>query len=100
MTNQLSFGPDGALYVAQSSNTSYGAPDSIWGNRPEHLLNGAILRINTRAITNAVDVKTDSGGTYNPGAPGAPVTLYATGLRNAYDMVWATNGRLCAPVNR
>ncbi|HKP95209.1 MAG TPA: Ig-like domain-containing protein [Fibrobacteria bacterium] len=27
-------------------------------------------------------------------APGAPVTLYATGVRNAYDLVWHSNGSL------
>src|SRR5205085_8923508 len=29
----------------------------------------------------------------------APVTLYATGLRNVYDLVWTSNGQLYAPAN-
>ena len=41
----------------------------------------------------------DAGGTYNPYASGAPVTLYATGIRNAYDILFASNGQLYAPTN-
>jgi hypothetical protein len=41
----------------------------------------------------------DGGGTYNPLAAGAPVTVYASGLRNAYDLVWHSNGQLYAPTN-
>ncbi len=36
---------------------------------------------------------------YNPLLPDAPVKLYATGLRNAYDLVWHSNGILYSPVN-
>src|SRR5439155_21647439 len=50
-TNSLAFGPDGALYVAQGSNSSMGAPDTAWGNRSEHPLTAAILRVNLSAIT-------------------------------------------------
>jgi hypothetical protein len=67
--------------------------------RPESLLTGSVLRVDTTKITTAVNVKTASGGTYDPFAPGAPVTLYATGVRNAYDLVWHTNGNLYAPTN-
>ena len=35
-----------------------------------------------------LNVKTEAGGTYNPFAAGAPLTIYATGVRNAYDLVW------------
>ena len=50
MTNQAAFGPDGALYVSQGSNTGLGGPDPIWGYRSEHLLNAAILRVDTKAL--------------------------------------------------
>ncbi len=43
LNNQPVFGPDGALYWCQGSNTSMGAPDSVWGYRSEHLLNAAVL---------------------------------------------------------
>ena len=101
LTNQPSFGPDGALYIPQGSMTATGAPDITWGNRPEHLLSGAILRLDTHKLSDApLDVMTaDGGGTYNPTAPGAPLTIYATGVRNAYDLLWHSNGRLYVPVN-
>ena len=101
-TEQPIFGPDGALYFCQGSNTSYGAPDQIWGMRPEHLLNAAILRLDITKVTpgNPLDVKTpDAGGTYNPYAPGAPLTIYATGVRNAFQLFFADDGTLYAPSN-
>ena len=30
---------------------------------------------------------------------GAPLTIYATGVRNAYDLLWHSNGQLYAPTN-
>ena len=38
-------------------------------------------------------------GTYNPFYGDAPLTLYATGVRNAYDLVWHSNGQLYIPAN-
>src|SRR3954466_9407310 len=86
-----------------------GAPDNAWGTRPEHLLNAAILRLDTNAVAQriaagqgALNVQTENnptGTNYNPFAPGAPLTLYATGVRNAYDLVWTRNGQLYAPTN-
>ena len=101
-TEQPIFGPDGALYFAQASNTAYGAPDTTWGNRPEHLLTAAILRLDVTKITpgTPLDAKTpDAGGSYNPFAPGAPLTIYATGVRNSFDRVWTSNGTLFATNN-
>ena len=99
-TNGLAFGPDGGLYVTQGSNSANGAPDNSWGLRSEHVLNAAVLRVNTGAITSPpVNVKSEDGGAYNPFAAGAPVTVYASGLRNAFDLVWHTNGELYVPTN-
>lgn len=109
LTNSLAFGPDGFLYLSQGSNSSMGAPDAAWANRPERLLNAAILRIDPN-LPNAehslpVDVQTEALDgdpgfkPYNPYAAGAPVTIYATGVRNAYDLVWHSNGRLYVPTN-
>lgn len=36
---------------------------------------------------------------YNPQAANAPLTIYATGIRNAYDLVWHTNGNLYTATN-
>lgn len=101
LTNSVAFGPDGALYFPQGSNTSIGRGDKTWSYRNEHLLSAAILRLDLaklRALP--LDVKTpDGGGTYNPYAPDAPLTIYATGFRNAYDLVWHSNGELYVPTN-
>lgn len=97
-TNSLAFGPDGALYVSQGANNAMGAADSTWGNRPERLLSAAILRLDP-TVTGVIDAKTAEGGSYDPYAAGAPLTVYATGVRNAFDLVWHRNGHLYAPTN-
>src|SRR4029453_7360300 len=67
--------------------------------RGEPLLRAPILPIDTKAITGTLNVKTEAGGTYNPFAAGAPVTIYAEGVRNAYDGVWHSNGHYFVPTN-
>ena len=102
LNNQMAFGPDGAMYFGQASNSAMGSPDGPWGNRPEHRLNATILRVDLAKLaagTLPLDVKTEAGGTYNPAVAGAPVTIYATGLRNAFDLVWHRNGQLYATLN-
>jgi hypothetical protein len=47
-----------------------------------------------------VNLQTASGGSYDPFAPGATVTLLASGLRNAFDLVVQhTTGNLYLPTN-
>lgn len=104
VTNSIAFGPDGALYVLQGSTSAMGAADAAWASRPEHQLSAALLRVNLAAITPPLNVKTEDAGVpgsgvYNAMQPGAPLTIWASGLRNSYDLVWHTNGQVYIPNN-
>lgn len=104
LTNQMALGADGALYVTQGSQSAMGAPDSTWGNRKEELLSGAILRLDFKKLGawpyGPLDAIT-AGNTYrySPFTKSAPLTIYASGVRNAYDLVWTNDGYLYAPTN-
>lgn len=117
MANGLAFGPDGALYMCQGSNSSAGAFDNDW-QRAESLLSGTVLRIDMDkldGLTLPLNVQTTSSlsvinaapsnsmlmsdGTYNPYSSESPVTIYASGVRNAFDLVWHSNGQLYLPTN-
>ena len=115
--------PDHLLYVTQGSNSAAGSPDDAWGNRPERLLNAAVLEIDPRraAPEGGFDVRTEPigpgddprtsfdasdfnadgtyPGSYSPFEDDAVLKLYATGVRNAYDLVWHSNGNLYVPTN-
>lgn len=100
LTNSLAFGPDGALYLTQGSLSAMGAPDNAWGMRSERKLSAALLRIDLSGIAiPPLNIQTEDGGAYDPFAPGAPVTIYASGVRNAYDLLWHSNGNLYAATN-
>ncbi len=101
-TLQATFGPEGDLYIPQASNTAFGDPDETWGMRPERLLSATILQLHRDRLPDAlpIDVTTvGGGGSYDPAAEGAPLTIYATGVRLAYDLIWHDNGHLYVPVN-
>lgn len=104
MTNSVAFGPDGLLYCTQGADTAGGAADATWYNRTEHLLSAAVLQIDPTITTGLpINVQTDdyngTTGTYNPYAASAPVRIYGDGVRNAFDLVWHTNGHLYCPTN-
>lgn len=102
LTNSIAFkaGEPGALYMNQGSTSAMGAPDNAWGLRDERLLSAAVLKLDLSLLTTLpLNVKTEEGGTYNPSAPGAPLTIFASGIRNAYDLVWHSNGQLYVPTN-
>lgn len=102
VNNQPNFGPDGAIYFPQGASNAWGAPDKQWGMRPEHLLTASVLRLDVTKVTpgQPLDCKTvDAGGPYDPRLPGAPLTVYCTGVRNAYDLVWTSKGQLYVPTN-
>jgi fibronectin type 3 domain-containing protein len=107
LTNSMVYGPDGKIYFQQGSNQASGDLDNAWGQRGEQLLTAATLffdpahpQVQTAANGGAaIDVKTAQGGTYSPYAPNAPLKIYATGIRNAYDLVWHSNGHLYVATN-
>lgn len=106
LTNQPIFGTDGMLYFAQAAMNATGAADPTWGNRSEHLLSSAILKLDTAAVVarrnsgkGPLNVKTEGAGAYNPASTGAPLKIHATGVRNAYDLLLHSNGNLYAPTN-
>jgi glucose/arabinose dehydrogenase len=107
------FNGDHALYFNQGSSSSTGAPDNKWGLRNEHLLTAACLRLDTDAIDkylaenhHPLNVKTEHEagdardvGYYSPYAADAPLTLYATGIRCGFSMLWHSNGHLYSCLN-
>jgi hypothetical protein len=86
------FGPDRALYWNQPSMTAFGAPDRKWCLRIESPLSAAVLRLDPTLIADrpidarSVDVKSES----------SPLTVYATGLRSGYDIVFHSAGPMYA----
>ena len=63
------------------------------------------VNVDSPTLVSTVDTYEEDGqtfpddGTYNPYYVNAPVTLYASGVRNAYDLVWHSNGQLYIPAN-
>ncbi|MFC5537790.1 choice-of-anchor D domain-containing protein, partial [Rhodocytophaga aerolata] len=119
LVNSIAFkaGEPTMLYFNQGSNSSMGAYDESW-QRNESLLAGAILRLDlnklqglplplnvqttsNQALINAAPANsiTFSDGTYNPYASNSPLTIYASGVRNSYDLVWHSNGHMYVPAN-
>ena len=100
--NSIAFGPDGALYVPVGAMSSTGAADGTWQYRKEHLLSAAVLRLDLGLLPPALPLDATTvgdGGSYDPFAVGAPLTIYASGVRNSFDLVWHSNGHLYAPTN-
>ncbi|RAJ11492.1 malectin domain-containing carbohydrate-binding protein, partial [Arenibacter echinorum] len=117
LTNSIVFDPQGNLYINQGSNSAGGEPDPNWVNRPERLLSAAVLKVDFNKMPSTLPLSafttdnigiinsassaslTMSDGSYNPYATNSPLTIYATGIRNAYDLVWHSNGWLYIPTN-
>ncbi|WP_164076266.1 PKD domain-containing protein [Flavimarina sp. Hel_I_48] len=117
LTNSIIFDNEGMMYISQGSNTAGGAPDPAWGQRKERLLSGAVLKLDFNKLpaalpldvytTDNIDVINSapsnriamSDGSYNPYATNSPLTIFATGIRNTYDLLWHSNGWLYMPTN-
>jgi PKD repeat protein len=117
LLNSITFDLDGKMYLGQGSNSAGGQPDPAWNNRPESLLAGAVLKLDLNKLpanlplsvftTDDISIinsapssgLTMSDGTYNPYSADSPLTVFASGVRNAYDLVWHSNGWLYVPIN-
>ncbi|WP_234998789.1 malectin domain-containing carbohydrate-binding protein [Demequina sp. NBRC 110057] len=124
LTNSMVYGPNDDIYVLQGSNQAAGDLDNSWGQRGEQLLTAALLHFDPdhariqAAITdpegdNPQLVQTAPSGNaaentangynaanpYNPWAANAPLKIYATGIRNAYDLVYHSNGHIYVATN-
>ncbi len=109
-TNNIHFGPDGRLYIAQGGNTGAGsANDSIseFGPRPEQPLSAAILVADVKASdffgactpsSDPLGVLMDQTGISSREVP-CDVEVYASGLRNSYDFTFHSNGQMYAVDN-
>lgn len=95
-------GPDGAIYFGQGSMTSAGDPDPRWGSRGEHLMTAAVLRLDLDKLDRAgkpLRARTDGDNAYDPAAPDAPLTIFATGVRSGFDLLFHSNGSFYATIN-
>ena len=95
--NGLAF-RDGRLYQSVGSTSSSGGPPN-WGI-VEQPLSACVLEIDYRRLLRGnrpLDVRPAAG--YDPRAADAPVRVFATGVRNALELVAHSNGRLYTAVN-
>ncbi|WP_159449261.1 PA14 domain-containing protein [Demequina sp. NBRC 110051] len=124
LTNSMVYGPGGDIYVLQGSNQAAGDLDNSWGQRGEQLLTAALLHFDTdhpRVQAAVADAEGDnpllvqtapSGNSgedsrngynpaspYNPWAEDAALQIYATGIRNAYDLTYHSNGHIYVSTN-
>ena len=116
--NGLAFDGNGDLLIAVGSNTNAGIPDDDIGGLDESPFTAAIIKAEiTKPNFNGniqyqlpadwvapeglqVDPLTSQGfGGIVDVVPGTDVSVYASGLRNSYDLVYSTKGILYATEN-
>ena len=83
-------------------------PRSSWPLNAKTTMNVAAINVadtDSPTLGSGTGTYTEDGqtypddGTYNPYYSEAPLTLFATGVRNAFDLVWHSNGQLYVPTN-
>ena len=98
--NGIAFAGDGTLYIAHGSTTNAGVVGAIF-TQPEVPLSGAILVANPSAGGFEGAITYDPSNTYSSTVDQVrgDVSVFASGLRNPYDLVLHSNGRLYATDN-
>jgi hypothetical protein len=120
MNNQIVFDPKGKnIYFGVAGLNAMGAADPTWGNRVENIYSATIIRaivggtgglnawVAAKGPVNlAIDGNQNTADGLTPGTlhyniykGSNPVRLFATGIRNAFDMVFDRNGHLFANIN-
>ncbi len=112
LNNQIVFDPiKRNLYFLIPSHSAMGRADTTWGNRAEEISTAALFRLQLQtrgsrvgiedwlASAGPINLDPASSRPYNFFKGNNPLRFYATGIRNAYDMVWHSNGKLYMPIN-
>ncbi len=104
MTNGMAFDGQGRLFIAQGSGSNAGlaAPGGVQTFWPETPLSGAILVADIHAAGFSGTITYSPAGPpsdYNVDQAGGDVRVFAPGLRNPYDLVLHSNGRIYATDN-
>lgn len=101
--NGLAFGPDYRLYQTVGGLATLGGSPN-WRVK-ETLMSGTVIVADVldpdfNGGKLPVNVRTEWPMDYDPFEENSPVQIYATGLRNAYDLVWHSNGHLYSAINQ
>lgn len=100
--NGIAFAADGTLYIAHGSTTNAGVVHTgPLFTRPDVPLSGAILVASPSAGGFDGAITYDPPGTYSSTVDqvSGDVSVFASGLRNPYDLVLHSNGRIYATDN-
>ena len=94
-TNGLVFAGDGTLYIAQGSTTNAGLPGGPFA-LPEVPLSAAVLVASPSAEGFDGAITYDPPGIYSSTVDqvSGDVSVFASGLRNPYDLIIHSNGRI------
>ncbi len=94
-TNGLEFGPDGCLYFVQGNNSNAGYDSAHAESHMSSALLMACFKQADGTPDPAFDGDCGGGNTQDP----CDIEVWASGLRNPFDLVWHSNGRLYATDN-